>query len=263
MKTILMLRRCLILFCAVFAIAGCSDSEVDVINNSGTGGLTGNPNVGTLQVQFNRNNVLAQAQPAFAAADEYAVSILDASNQLVVPSTFQALDPNSVIQTIVVTGVPRGTFTVVLTSFLNGVPTSQVFVPSVVVSGQRVTSIGTGTPVTFVIYTGDFVPTKPGGTGSSGGNTGTSGGNTGTSGGAAGGSAAGGTSGGGVGGGTSGSGNGGTTGGGNGGTTGGGGTSGFFGGGTTGGGTSGFFGGGTTGGNFGTSGTGFGTTGGR
>lgn len=155
------------------ATVGCGDSDDPNVVNIGTTSTTG-----TMQIQFDRNNVLAQGsvQAGFGAADTYAVSILDANNRLVVPSTFQAADPTTSLQTIIVTNVPIGYYTVVLTSFLNGTPNGQVFVAGVHVTGGGVTRIGTGTPLSFEIYNGDFVPTPPGGTTT----TGTTGGGTGT-----------------------------------------------------------------------------------
>jgi hypothetical protein len=159
-------------------VVGCGDSNDNDIRNS-PGLINANRN-GTLQVSFDRTNVLAQTAQ-FAAADEYAVSILDSNNQLVLPSTFQRIDPAQAVQNIVVTNVPPGTYNVVLTSFLNGVPTSQVVARNVSVAAGRSTQVGTGTNNSFEVFTGDFTPTRPGTTtGSTTGTTG-SGSTTGTS----------------------------------------------------------------------------------
>jgi hypothetical protein len=90
----------------------------------------------------------------------------------------ESFPKSTIVQTIVVTGVPPGVYTVVLTSFFNGQPTSQVFVGGVSVSTGGVTRIGTGTPLSFEIYSGDFVPSPGGGGVNTGANTGTNTGGT-------------------------------------------------------------------------------------
>ncbi len=161
MSTLKNFKAILVTVVVVAAIvAGCGSSDDDVATPS-----TQNQNLGSaIQVQFNRNNVLAQAATidGFANADTYGVSIIDPNtNEEIVLTTYVAADLTQNLQTVIVTNLSPGTYEVVVTAFLNNVQTAQVSSPSVEVASGVSVSIGTGSNQELVVYAGSYTPATP------------------------------------------------------------------------------------------------------
>jgi hypothetical protein len=123
-----------------FLFTGCGDSEDIIIEPAPS-------QSGSLQVQFNRSNVLTQSvDDDFATATSYTVDVFNVGTRNPIrPTTQLAANTTTDLQVIVLTGIPVGTFDVVVTAFQGPTEGDQVIATGVPINNSATTIVGTGT----------------------------------------------------------------------------------------------------------------------